>query len=477
MMPSFYSNALPRHMPPTPPNHDDCSLGYAVNARQLRTPNLLSQSNLGIDQALGVSEPGEARQHYAWYNPAIKQGLSFSQENLCQTSSSRVSPRQGYPYTCERATGRLLPPIKVADPYLIDHPQHTQLNAQAMTQPKEEKATGGVAAHLDYEMQEMVDFVSDTAQGMYDMYGSRICLADIDLPRSVIDSGTPVSTGFRKFVSQMLSSTRLPSSTILVGLHYLSRRMTLLSINGDFRYCKGSLPRMLTTALLLGSKFLDDNTFQNRSWSEVSNIPVSELNMLEVEWLAAIQWNLHVHPSDPEGFLLWHHKWQRHQSNRSAHVETIDHPLEHNCLHKNTFHSSLPSSHQVPSYAGSPLGNHLEERSQWTVARYDSWAPLHSNMDYSPPSAPETGPNTPKWAGPQRAFGLSRVSHQMYQTMKVSAPSQLTGINHLQPMHHIPYTQQYTPYNHGFACPCVYCLSYREPCSISHGYELQSVVG
>ncbi|KAJ5683908.1 uncharacterized protein N7477_000253 [Penicillium maclennaniae] len=50
---------------------------------------------------------------------------------------------------------------------------------------KEEKATGGVAAHLDYEMDRMSDFVAEMTQGMYELYNTKITLADIDIARSI----------------------------------------------------------------------------------------------------------------------------------------------------------------------------------------------------------------------------------------------------------------------------------------------------
>ena len=61
--------------------------------------------------------------------------------------------------------------------------------------------------------------------------------------------------------------------------------------------------RLLTIAVVLGSKFLDDNTFINRSWSEVSGIQVHELNELELEWLLAIKFKLHRDPAEQHNLL------------------------------------------------------------------------------------------------------------------------------------------------------------------------------
>jgi len=150
---------------------------------------------------------------------------------------------------------------------------------------------GGVCAVLDYDVESMADYVSEMA-------------TRIVLPRST------VNTAFRKFVSQILTSTRLPSTTILLGMNYLSKRVNMMHPGGQPNYTEGQVWRMLTTALLLGSKFLDDNTFQNKSWSEVSGIPVQELNTLEYEWLAAINWCLYVNLDESKDYNAWLENWQ-----------------------------------------------------------------------------------------------------------------------------------------------------------------------
>lgn len=118
-----------------------------------------------------------------------------------------------------------------------------------------------------------------------------------------------VTAPFRKFVSQILTSTRLPKTTILLGMNYLSKRVNGLKQLGPFHPHEGQVWRMLTISLLLGSKFLDDNTFQNRSWSEVSGISVSELNKLEGEWLCGIRWNLYVNLERSEDYNAWLDSW------------------------------------------------------------------------------------------------------------------------------------------------------------------------
>jgi hypothetical protein len=150
---------------------------------------------------------------------------------------------------------------------------------------------GGVCAVLDYEVEHMADYVSEMA-------------TRVVMPQS------PVNPAFRKFVAQILTSTRLPSTTILLGMNYLAKRINMMHAAGQKNHTEGQIWRMLTVSLLLGSKFLDDNTFQNKSWSEVSGIAVQELNTLEYEWLGAIQWCLYVHLDESKDYQAWLSNWK-----------------------------------------------------------------------------------------------------------------------------------------------------------------------
>jgi hypothetical protein len=153
---------------------------------------------------------------------------------------------------------------------------------------------GGVCAVLDYEVEPMADYVSEMAT-------------------RVVMPQRQVNPAFRKFVSQILTSTRLPSTTILLGMNYLAKRINMMHAAGQNNHTEGQIWRMLTIALLLGSKFLDDNTFQNKSWSEVSGIPVQELNTLEYEWLGAIRWCLYVNLDASEDYQAWLSNWKEWQ--------------------------------------------------------------------------------------------------------------------------------------------------------------------
>ena len=469
-------------MPPTPPSYSDYSFNMAQHLPEPRESGRHIQSaNHGTE----ISELLGTRLQHLLHNAAPAQHPTYSQENQWYGPMSHPSSAQGPANTRDMTNAPILPPLRIPNHPQDGYQQHLRSKCGSSTaQPQEEKATGGVAAHLDYEMEDMVDFVSETAQGMYGIYCSGICLADIDISRSVVDSNTPVYPEFRKFVSQVLSSTRLPSSTIMFGLHYLATRLTLLSIEGRFHYGSGQLNCMLTTALLLGSKFLDDNTFQNKSWSEVSNIPVRDINVLEMEWLTAIDWNMHVDINDPEGFCLWYQHWERHKACKANKVDFLAKSLSQTHLHQGPMQKQqllrdlpLQESRSNLPFAKHPMSTGFEVSPHWPAPRYDAWPQLQTHMDYSPPSAPETGPNTPKWYDTQDGFVFNHAAHQKYPVLQLPAPIPGIGISTAQSGHHTQYIQQNDHSSHGSSCPCGYCMSYQERLFPRFGYPQQVVAG
>ena len=283
--------------------------------------------------------------------------------------------------------------------------------SQPIEAANEDKIIGGVSAKLDYDMERMTDFVCEMSQGMYAILQSHICIADVDIVRS-IQPGCSINPTFRKWVSQVLCSTRLPSATILLSLHYLSIRMRKLSDGaGSYRAADGQIYRLLTLALLLGSKFLDDNTFINRSWSEVSGIKVAELNRLETEWLIAIKFDLHLDPREAQGFGTWQAQWQRYNAQvitAPANKVTDLMPLDTRAVQHNISHQhSGPIYPQVyhHSYMDYPTEARQPQYKFPSFAQYDGWNGSQPANDTSPASASHSGPTTPDYYSGANVWG------------------------------------------------------------------------
>ena len=255
----------------------------------------------------------------------------------------------------------------------------------------------------------------------------------------------------------------------------------MLSADGIYASSTGQLYRLLTTALMLGSKFLDDNTFQNRSWSDVSNISVGELNSLELDWLIAIEWDMHIDPSDPQGLTAWLNQWKRWQAKKIE--RTLDSlkltPLDTNIQRMRSVNKQLPPTPLYPpSYSDSLYNLGSKDRSQWQTPRYDQWPPIRSMSDRSPPSAPETGPNTPEWYGRHGSFGYGQAP-PAYSMRPMPPPLQILPPAAQPASYYTPYAQQFTPTwgGHGLGCGCGHCAPYSERYSMSHAYGAQTVAG
>lgn len=103
------------------------------------------------------------------------------------------------------------------------------------------------------------------------------------------------TTGFRKWVTTILSTTCVAQNVVLLALLFIHR---LKKYNPSVRGKPGSEYRLLTVALMLGNKFLDDNTYTNKTWAEVSGINVAEVHIMEVEFLSNMKYCLFTSEQD-----------------------------------------------------------------------------------------------------------------------------------------------------------------------------------
>ncbi|KAL7788351.1 hypothetical protein V8C37DRAFT_235736 [Trichoderma ceciliae] len=108
------------------------------------------------------------------------------------------------------------------------------------------------------------------------------------------------SEQFRKWVYNVLSTTQVTQNVILLALLFIYRlKLSTPQIKGR----GGSEYRLLTVALMLGNKFLDDNTYTNKTWAEVSCFTVNEIHVMEVEFLSNMRYNLLASKDEWEDWL------------------------------------------------------------------------------------------------------------------------------------------------------------------------------
>ncbi|KAF2843099.1 hypothetical protein M501DRAFT_59194 [Patellaria atrata CBS 101060] len=469
-MPSFFTRNMPRQqLPLTPPefvpsyNNNGCgNMQYQLN----------TYSNQG---RLGSHDEGRYDMSHRYQPASLPAAPPMAYQQPVGYAHSTHIPTGHSFYEPAGATS--LPPMRMQEQPSVNNGgyQHHRIEENRhLEQPrKEEKPVGGVSAKLDYDMEVMTDFVSEMTQG-------------------IVQPGRAMPPPFRKWVNQVLCATRLPSATILLSLHYLSVRMQLLSRGGHFVATDGQIYRLLTIAMVLGSKFLDDNTFINRSWSEVSGISVTDLNKLETEWLVAIEFKLHRDPSEQQGFLSWHDHWKDYETQsvtQSSLRPAKLSPIDTNVQRQNSVHKPFsPGIYQQPYNAPVRQDSIRAPQTQYNAnafTQFDPWLVPRSTADTSPASAPHTGPTTPEfyggpgtWAPPEgysrrTMFGFPASSQSHTQ------PSQQTSTynNNLT-----PFTPHFTApawgnHGHAYGCTCFSCCRQHPSYMMAPGFGPQSVAG
>lgn len=99
----------------------------------------------------------------------------------------------------------------------------------------------------------------------------------------------------------VLSSINISKNVIFLALLFIYR---LKERNPMIRGKSGSEYRLLTIALILGNKFLDDNTYTNKTWAEITGISVKEIHVMEAEFLVNIHYSLLVSKAQWEDWQI-----------------------------------------------------------------------------------------------------------------------------------------------------------------------------
>ncbi|KAL2021754.1 hypothetical protein VTK56DRAFT_6697 [Thermocarpiscus australiensis] len=232
----------------------------------------------------------------------------------------------------------------------------------------------------------LADLVAETAAFFW--FGTTKMLVMVEklqavTPKTPIQPFSPgeaVSQHFRKWVLTILTTTQVTQNVVILALLYIYR---LKMANPTVKGRPGSEYRLVTVALMLGNKFLDDNTYTNKTWADVSGISVDEIHVMEVEFLSNMRYSLLV---SAEEWNLWLDKLARFWS----YLELAKRPV-----------SRSPSPLLIPSPThrsyGSPLPSpigplHLVPGTQLA---------MHPLTSHSPSLGPlSDGNGTQNWPAP-----------------------------------------------------------------------------
>ncbi|KAL4809447.1 cyclin-domain-containing protein [Aspergillus unguis] len=216
------------------------------------------------------------------------------------------------------------------------------------------------------------------------------------------------SVGFQKWLSNVLSTTQVSQNVILLALLFVYR---LKTTNPSVRGKKGSEYRLMTVALMLGNKFLDDNTYTNKTWADVSMISVKEIHVMEVEFLSNLRYNLYA---SEEEWEQWHVKLGRFADFCNTAPVASD---------KNEL---LPTPIRLLSPNFQPVRTHLSPISS-TKLPSPTAEPLH----------PQTwGPTNGQYSGVHQAPAMPQTSSRKrrYEEPEEQQPSKKMALPHAMPL-------------------------------------------
>ncbi|KAJ3577724.1 hypothetical protein NPX13_g2843 [Xylaria arbuscula] len=193
---------------------------------------------------------------------------------------------------------------------------------------------------------------------------------------------TEPCSAYKKWVHSILSTTQVTQNVVLLALLFVYRlKKTNPRVHGN----PGSEYRLLTVALMLGNKFLDDNTYTNKTWAEVSGISVKEIHVMEVEFLSNMRYGLLTSEDEWKEWLhklACYHKYVERARSEDAARQAQTTPV-HLSPSQGRFTPPLPSTAMLPtSNHGTPS----------LVAAYSPSPAAHNGWDNTCHAPPAVSP-------------------------------------------------------------------------------------
>ncbi|RHZ88351.1 hypothetical protein Glove_23g176 [Diversispora epigaea] len=99
------------------------------------------------------------------------------------------------------------------------------------------------------------------------------------------------SSEFKKFCCQIISAGPFSSSEIILALLYIAK---LRKKRREDKVDHGTEHQVFVCALMLADKLLNKICYGNKFWADALNIPVSQLNIMEREFLINLDFRLNV---------------------------------------------------------------------------------------------------------------------------------------------------------------------------------------
>ncbi|KAM7185817.1 Cyclin domain containing protein [Naviculisporaceae sp. PSN 640] len=231
-----------------------------------------------------------------------------------QPSQRQVQPQQQYPVSQQTRNASSSTVASTVSVTQTSRQSSSRQETRATTPASEHETSARDAVMATHSLRipkcispeggNLADFVADLTALFW--FESIKVLETAENFRSLAPT-TPVrripaaSQNFHKWVHQVLSTTQVTQNVILLALMFIYR---LKNATRTVKGRPGSEYRLLTVALMLGNKFLDDNTYTNKTWADVSGISVGEIHVMEVEFLSNMRYSLLASKEQWEEWLV-----------------------------------------------------------------------------------------------------------------------------------------------------------------------------
>jgi hypothetical protein len=152
------------------------------------------------------------------------------------------------------------------------------------------------AAKADYEGQLCI---AEIAGHLLDRTVHAIREGDRDLPKAhaacpLFESAVSCPLEPSAYLRRILKYSQCSPSAVLVGLLYLQRLRESVAEDTPLRLTSFNIQRLLLTAVMLASKFLDEPVVSNKQWALIGDMTAREMNALELEMLWRLRFTLNV---------------------------------------------------------------------------------------------------------------------------------------------------------------------------------------
>ena len=97
------------------------------------------------------------------------------------------------------------------------------------------------------------------------------------------------------YLSRIFRYANCSPACYVLAFIYLER---LVAADRQLRVPALSVHRLISTCVLVATKFLDDSYYNNSYFAKIVGISLTEMNALELELLGRLDWRLHGQPEE-----------------------------------------------------------------------------------------------------------------------------------------------------------------------------------